>query len=130
MPPFAEREQLPPFESTHRFAPDVGGGGGAAALADEGRAHALRLRSLITQARATTLHAPVHPRNRQPDFGWAFSRTVAPSATRALHVVAHEMRLGELTTVPWPMTTTVSVTARDERTAAALPVTDEQGSPI
>jgi hypothetical protein len=40
-----------------------------------------------------------------------------------LHFVAHEIRLGELTTVPWPITTTVRVTAREERSAAALPVT-------
>jgi hypothetical protein len=30
------------------------------------------------------------------------------------------MRLGELTTVPWPITTTVSVAVWDVRTAAAL----------
>ena len=59
-------------------------------------------------------HGPTQRENFQLAFALARSFTVAPRENRARHLLEQAMRLGELTTLPRPVTTTVTAIRRFE----------------
>jgi len=67
---------------------------------------------LITTAHAPVpVHAPDHPVNLYPTAAVAVRFTVVPCANVPVQLLVQEIPLGELVTVPLPLTFTVSVSS-------------------